>query len=81
MFLMTLFFRSIAKPFWAEGLQCKSIAENGDWSWAGHRVVRHEESPVSCRKGRWLTTTGGDPRESAAENIPPGSPGKGEKVG
>jgi hypothetical protein len=39
-----------------------------------------EESPGSMET-RWrLTAAGGDPRDSATENEPPSSEGKGEKV-
>lgn len=37
-----------------------------------------EESPGSLKAGCWLMASGGDPRESATENIPP--QGKGEMV-
>lgn len=40
--------------------------------------INIEESPGSIKAGCWLTASGGDPRESATENIPP--QGKGEMV-
>jgi len=42
---------------------------------------RGEESPGSTETQRRITSGGGDPRESATENKPPGLPGQGEKVG
>ena len=38
-----------------------------------------EESPGSIGQRQLLTATGGDPRESATETIPPPSGGKGER--
>ncbi len=42
-----------------------------------------EESPGSTVKRRWVTPTGGNPRDSATESIPPCTSvrGKGERVG
>jgi hypothetical protein len=41
-----------------------------------------EESPGSIGQGQLLTATGGDPRESATETIPPGvSLARGHRIG
>ncbi len=38
---------------------------------AGEAIVSREESPGSVEQRQSLTATGGDPRESATETIPP----------
>ncbi len=40
---------------------------------AGEAIVSREESPGSVEQRQSLTATGGDPRESATETIPPGT--------
>lgn len=40
---------------------------------AGEAIVSREESPGSVEQRQSLTATGGDPRESATETIPPGA--------
>ena len=48
---------------------------------AGNRCFVSGGKSGLHRAGWSLTTTGGDPKESATENIPPGpGHGKGEKV-
>ena len=44
------------------------------------RKAAEEESPGSIDMRCRITPGGGDPRESATENEPPASAGKGEKV-
>lgn len=38
---------------------------------AGEAIASREESPGSIEQRQSLTATGGDPRESATETIPP----------
>lgn len=40
---------------------------------AGEAIASREESPGSVEQRQSLTATGGDPRESATETIPPGT--------
>ena len=40
---------------------------------AGGAIASREESPGSVEQRQSLTATGGDPRESATETIPPGT--------
>lgn len=49
-------------------------------AWLRFLCKKYEESPDSIEVRCRITSGGGNPRESAAENIPPIYIGKGEKV-
>ena len=50
----------------------ENLAESAQYQMVGRLLVEIlEESPGSTRARCWITSSGGNPRESATENIPP----------